>query len=393
MRNELRKIWSERHVKLLAVVVILVSVVFANLLLNSFSFMPAINEKIIEGREALRREKASQQNVRGVLSLKKLNAALAHYQSIKDETTAYLEDTIKYPVVSDVLYLAYTDQGSALYRLKNADDFYQRNVVQIREQLKQSPQSYAAWEKPVVLKRAQKLDKPYRISFYEHWLDISSAFAFIFIVIALSAMVIGSRLFSYEKDKRMDLILAAAGPRRLRKIGRAKTAALLTLLSLEYLAGMLAFLVSYFSVTGFSGWTSQIQLYYFTSIYDLTFGEAYLLTLFIGWLGVLAIGAFVAALNAFTEKSLSSLILGVLLVLLPLAGGRIKALPLAVRKFFQMQPIQGFFMKQNLFSLQIYKFLSINVLTTTAIIICSLLLLAVCVFLMPRLFAARIKKD
>ncbi|WP_242844586.1 hypothetical protein [Clostridium novyi] len=177
----------------------------------------------------------------------------------------------------------------------------------------------------------------------------------------------------------------------LKKIGINKIKALITFLTVELLISVSIISVMMFSNTGISAWNSQIQIKYFTSIYNLTFGQAYLLIIFTGWVSIIAIGMFTATLNAYKQKSYTTLFLGVIITFIPMIAVKLDMFPVIITKFFKMQPINAFSIIGNLESLQIFNFIFFHALTMTAIIVNAMIILGICIFISPRLFIPKIK--
>ncbi|WP_440895010.1 hypothetical protein ACS127_10585 [Amphibacillus sp. Q70] len=396
MVDELKKYWSELHVKILVLLVFIVSIGVSIAPIKSFSIIESPdNTNRVEGKAAIQVLKERYENSKGELSIDRINEILAYYQSIPEQDRAFLETDIKYPGVLFLLTDAYspgmTSEIENLNKIENGNDFYNRNTIKITEILNNLPDDYKAWEKDIILKKANSVETPFRIDFSRQWIDVYQSLNILFIVIAISAIVVGSKLFSYEKEKKMDMILVTFGEKKLKKIGINKVLALLTFLSIVFLMSVLIVSVITFSAVGIDGMSSQIQIEFFTSIHQLTFGSAYLLALFMGWLCLMAIGILVATINAFMQKSYLSLIIGFLVTFLPIVIIKFDSIPVTIGKVLNIQPINGFAIIENIASLQIYKFFNIQMLTTTAIIFYTLIILIVCFLITPQLFILRIK--
>lgn len=395
MLNELRKFKNELSVKIIFLRVILASIAVSIAPIKSFSAIESPDSTSrIEGIPAIHILKERYGNSKGELTIDKINQVLNHYKSIPNTDRAYLETDIRYPGIISLLWDAYTGYGSkidSLSKIDNANDFYHRNLIKIESILDNSYNEYESWEKDIIVEKAKSIDKPFVIDFSKQWVKAYSSLTVIFIIISLSAILIGSKIFSYEKEKDMDIILATLGKKKLQSIGKNKILALLTFLSMEYLISMFIVSIIIFSITGIDAWSSQIQIEYFTSIYNLTFGNAYLLFIFVAWISLMAIGALVATINALMQRSYSSLVIGFLVVFSPSVFIRISSLPLSIRKFMAIQPINGFETVRNILSLQIYDFLFIKSLTSTAIIFCSTIIFIVCISISPKIFSLRIK--
>jgi len=396
MLNELKKFTSQLYIKILILVVILASIVVSIAPIKSFSEIESIdNTNYLQGKAAIHLIKERYNNSKGILTTDKLNEVLKYYKSMPSGDAAYLKTDIEYPGIFSLMNNAYTSsdtkEGDRFSKLNNMNDFYERNIELITKKLNDSENTYESWEKNIILEKAKTIDKPFVVDFSNQWVKVYPALTICFMIIAISAIVIGSNLFSYEKDKNMDILLVSLGDRHLRNIGRSKIKALLTFLTVEFLVSVIIISIVVFANTGISAWNSQIQIEYFTSIYHLTFGQAYLLSLFTGWISIMAIGTFVAALNAFTQKSYITLVVGFLVTFIPIIVVRLNALPIIVTKFFKIQPINGFFVSKNLLSLQVFNFLFSHTLAITAIIIDSVIILGICIFIAPRLFSKRVK--
>ncbi|KEH93019.1 hypothetical protein [Clostridium botulinum] len=404
MLNELKKFTSKLHIKILILLVILVSIATAHSASNSncFFVLKSTDSKMIEGKAAIPLMKEQYKNTKGILTIDTLNKALKYYKSKPDCETAFLETDIKYPVVLHLMEKAYIyddtkessifqKESAVFHKLKDMNDFYTRNIKVITEKLNNEKNNYESWEKNIIIEKAKNINKPFNIDFNKHWELVYTCFIICFMVIAISAIVIGSRLFSYEKDKNMDVLLVSLGDESLRKIGINKIKALITFLTVELLISVSIVSVMMFSNTGISAWNSQIQIKYFTSIYNLTFGQAYLLIIFTGWVSIIAIGMFTATLNAYKQKSYTTLFLGVIITFIPMIAVKLDMFPVIITKFFKMQPINAFSIIGNLESLQIFNFIFFHALTMTAIIVNAMIILGICIFISPRLFIAKIK--
>ncbi|TCK98242.1 hypothetical protein EDC19_0662 [Natranaerovirga hydrolytica] len=396
MLDELRKLYSEIHVKILTLIILMVTIVVPIVSIRSFNAIEsADSSNIIKGTEAVRIIKDRYEDYKGELSIDTLNRVLNYYQSEPSEDLAYVDSSIRYPGIISILMDAYSSiipgEGIHLNDLKNADDFYSRNTVQIMGFLNHSNDTYEPWEKDVILEKAESIETPFNIDFSRQWVFAYKLLSVIFIMIFLSAIIIGSRIFSYEKEKNMDLILATMSNKQLINIGKNKVLALLTFLTIKYAISITVLSIIFFSTTGLSAWSSQIQIEYFTSIYNLTLGSAYLLFIFMGWISTIAIGVLVAAVDAFTQKSYSTLVIGFIIVFSPLIITRLNAIPTFVKRFFQIQPVNGLLVEKSISSFQIYNVILFNILTTTAIIVNAILLLIVGMLIVPRLFSIRIK--
>lgn len=398
MLNELKKITSRFYFKILFVLVIIVSIITGFAAVRSFSELESLSStNYLKGKSAINMIKQNYDNSRGVLTTDKLNEVLKYYKSIPNSDEAYIKASAKYPGIFPLIANLYptdeADPSKQFKNMNNMNNFYERDKEIINQKLSESENMYEPWEKEIILDKANNITKPFNIEFSGQWNKLYSSLTICFIVIAISAVVLGSNIFSYEKDKNMDLLLVSLGDKSLKRIARNKVKSLIALLTIEVLISVLVTSLVVFNNTGIDSWNNQIQIENLTSIYKLSFGQAYLLSIFAGWIGVIAIGLFVSLLNAFIEKSYITLIIGVIIEFMPIIISKAKILPIIITKFLKAQPINSFFIRDNLMSLQVFKILGINTLTITATIITSLVILFICMLVSPNIFARRLKCD
>lgn len=397
MSGEFRKIYSETYIKIVMAILLVFAILMPIMALQAYdTYESAESENLIKGKDAVRLEQERYKKTKGEVSLAKINKVLKDYQSVKSEDSAIMLTDLKYPGLSDLLFSAYQpgnlSQNINLYQLKNANDFYHQNAAQNKALIKASGNNYSPWEKRQIIERSKLMDTPYQLDYSQHWVIAYTALSVLFLILAISAIIIGTRVFSYEKEKNMDLILSTVSEHNLHKIGRNKVFALCSFLTVQFLLCVILFTVAFFSSIGFSAWSSQIQIEYFNSIYPLTFGEAYLLLILAGWFCILAIGVMVSTINALIQKAALSLIVGGMLVFTPLIIPKLGSFPVIIKKLFQLQPVNGLLTEKCLVSLQLYRVGFVDVVTTTAILLYSCLLLALCLIIAPRLFRVRINK-
>src|SRR5699024_7704359 len=107
--------------------------------------------------------------------------------------------------------------------LLNADDFYDRNIKQVEEKIDfYGTNSLSNAEKQEALKRASNIKKPFTFEFVDQWSILINSLFVIYFAIVFSAIIISNQLFSFEKEKNMDIILNTAGRKKLISIGFKK---------------------------------------------------------------------------------------------------------------------------------------------------------------------------
>lgn len=398
MHGELKKYMGELYVKVIIFVFVISPVIIAILSVKSFSTVKSVEDsQLLRGTEAISKEQERYQNVRGVLNQEKLNEALSYYQSILPEDVAYVELGIKYPGIVDLLYDAYTNvygEGNQnLYNLKNANNFYSQNTEQIEKIFEQQPQEYNELEQRIALSRAKKVRKPFYIEFSRQWKIAIKNIGILLLLYSIAIILIGTKSFAYEKEKNMELILATLDTKKLYTMGRQKIKTFLLFISVMYLVMIAIYSVVYFFMTGFSGWKSPVQIEYFTIIYNMTFLQAYLLIIFIGWICSMAIGMVIVVLNSFLQSVYSTLAVGFLLIYSPLIISKFSIVPNGLKRFMRLQPVNALMTEKLLVSLHSQKFLSISIPEGVLLLICSIFIIGISVIVVPKFFSFRINRE
>lgn len=395
MRGEFRKISGELHVKILVFIIVIVSILMAVLPINSFSAIKSADDSsLVKGKEAIALEKERYKNTRGELSLDKMQEALTYYQSIPSADLAYAKSEMEYPGVTSLLFKAYTNSGveAELFSVEGVEDFYERNVIQIDEKIKQNPYEYTDWEKEEVIKRAGNIEEPYNLDYTRQWTFAFKSIGILFIVISIAAFLIGAGVFSYEREKKMNLVLTTLNKRKICNIGKNKIKAFLTIISGMFLISVTFFSVAFFAIVGISGWNCPIQIEYFTAINKVNFAQAYFLVVLMGWVSLLVIGMISMTINALLQTSYSTLVIGGILIFSPVIVERLGNLPIWFDKVVRSQPINGLMPEKILSELHVYKVFATSMSPITMHIMLALVLIILLWFLASRLFVFRINK-
>ncbi len=120
-----------------------------------------------------------------------------------------------------------------------------------------------------------------------------------------------------EAENSMEILLRSLGGNQVRKIIYRKIAATFVLVTSEVLLVSIIFTLVSLYFTGLRGFNSPVQLFYFNSIYNYSFGQVYILIILGFLLGSLAIAMMTFLINRFAKRSFQAFILGLAALLLP----------------------------------------------------------------------------
>jgi len=355
-------------------------------------------EVIISGLKGLKYEKEQLEKVSGNLSTDKLNEALTFYKEQPKGNKAYFEMEDKYPKFLSLLTDAYTPYGKNTFdvtRISNANDFYTRNIERVKEKMHLLGNGFiSADEREEVLNKADNISKPYNLEFVDQWTILIKSLLFVYIVIILSAILISNRLFSFEKENNMDIILNSAGRKKLISIGFQKNLAMITYLSLEFILCTAITTAIVFGLVGTTGWDSQVQILpqFFTIIYNWSIGEMFIYYLIIAWICILSIALMGALINSMIQETYTSLIISSLLMISPIFLRSSSLVSVGIQRYLYVQPINGISLLHFIDNLFIYQLGSSKVLSSCIIVVTAILYFAIGIIFSPILFSIRISK-
>lgn len=399
MYLEMKKFYKSSVVLVLLVLALLLSVVMPIVFISDYeSYDYSTGKEVASaGLNGIKEKKKQVKQITGILETKKLNEALTLYQSIPDEEKAYAKVQENYPELVRFLKEAYAPFGEkaifSLNGISNADDFYDRAMPQIKSRINSYGENYLSpAETMEVAKRIKAIETPYQYAFMDHWTIVFKSLTFVYGFIVLATFLISSQLFSYEKEKDMDLILTPMGKKKLLLVGYNKMLALIVYLTAEFIMCSTVVCSIVFGTAEVSGWNCPLQILpdFFTVVYNWSIGDLFILSLMISWLCILSIASIGALVNSFFQKTYVSLILSAFLTLLPLGLRYSDYMEVGIQKILYLHPANGVSMLSYIDSLFSYGIGSMRVITPAIIGVIAALGIIVCCLLSPRLFAKRL---
>lgn len=236
----------------------------------------------------------------------------------------------KFPSLSTTILNAYEPLiGGNSKSLENlletgGSDFYDRNVMNIKSLLDERLNTtMPEKEKAMVIERASKIDKPYKFEYFGEWNLIYDVFSVIILISFIIIIFQISSIYSVEAENSMEILLRSLGGNQVRKIIYRKIAATFAVVTSEVLIVSIIFTLVSLYFTGLRGFDTPVQLFYFNSIYNYSFGQTYILIILGFLLGSLAIAMMTFLINRLAKRSFQAFILGLAAMLLPKLLGSI----------------------------------------------------------------------
>ena len=396
MRFELIKLFRQVHVKAAFLGVILLSILLGITGAGTYSSLAdADSSTYLKGKAAFENERRKYASVSGDITIDKLNEALQYVQSCTNEWSAIANGYEAYPGILYLLENAYAvpDGHFTLFEIQDADDLYERMETQIQMRMEEHGLRFSDHEMQDILAWAAKIRKPYRNEMADPWSRFYTSFQFVLLLNLLTAIIYASGLYSFEKTRRMDLIIGTLGRHRIRRIVTDKAKALICLAGGQYLLSMAAVSAVFFGISGPIAWKSQIQTLYVTSILPLSYKELFLLSLCTGLPACLAAAFFAAAVNARFKRSMPAMALGAAVTFVPLVLRNFTMLSDGLMKLIQVFPVNAALVANNVNSLYLYPFPGLGMPVIYAVPAAAVLLLAAELFCSVRMAEKYLCRD
>lgn len=354
-------------------------------------------EAVVGGLEGLKLRKQQIKKVEGILTIDELNQALILYKSFPLGSKAYYKVEDQYPGLFQLLREAYSpyaeENNFVVNNISNADDFYEKSAQKVKSKMEAFGEGYFSQKEiEEALHRVDEIDKPFLLKFVDQWAILIKSLIFVYSGIVFLAIIISSQIFSYEKEKNMDIILKATGKRKLLKVGYKKSLAMIWYLVIQFFLSNVIVAGIVFGLLGISGWNSQLQIMpdFFTVIYNWTFGEAYIIFMSISGICILSIALIGAFINAIFQRTYTSLIILILIIIPPMFLKNNSFLPRTIERLFMIQPINGINLLGYIDSLFNYKIGVFQILSATTILYLAIGYFIVFFILSPYIFEKRI---
>ena len=320
MTYEIKKIFSSFLSKLS--VILLIVLVFA---FSIFAFSTSESgDGTYRGKSGFNYEAGLEEKYEGEIDSNLINTFIESIDLDGGKDKAVVSVYTKFPSLSTTILNAYRPlTGGRAKTLENlletrGSDFYDRNILNIESMLDERLNTtMPEKEKAMVIERASKIDKPYKFEYFGERNLIYDVFSMIILISFIIIIFQISSIYSVEAENSMEILLRSLGGNQVRKIIYRKIAATFALVTSEVLIVSIIFTLVSFYYTGLRGFNAPVQLFYFNSIYDYSFGQTYILIILGFLLGSLAIAMMTFLINRFAKRSFQAFILGLAALLLP----------------------------------------------------------------------------
>ncbi|MGN0273409.1 MAG: hypothetical protein ACI4DT_01305 [Chordicoccus sp.] len=344
--TETKRILHKRFVKTIYVLLIFVAGVlgyFGGVHQESYTK----GDKTIYGKQAVSEEKKAYDSI-GVLTSDKLNQALQYYRSeysAKDADTAYLNADKKYPGVIDLIGEVYfhnierDERDKRIIELSDASDFYAQRQKSIVDQMNEQGKSHDRTDYTYITKAAKLMKRPLKYGWNSLWQSYFRVLAAIVILCGISAVFIGSDLFTYDRTQEMDMIMCTLSRKRRQAYFFRQMLGMVISVTVLYALCVFILSILFWRFIKLPVPDSQLQVIYPLSVFNTTVLGACVEGMLGAWIGLIAVTVIAATINYLVEKSIKTVAICAAVIFLPVLISSLSSrMPAGLAHFLSAQP-------------------------------------------------------
>ena len=214
-------------------------------------------------------------------------------------------------------YDYYTADGIAAI---DEQTFYSNRVKLVRGWLNDKSDvgesTFTQQEKDYIISQYESLQTPFYMEYHDGWYQLLEKAQFIPMLGILILSFALSGIFAGEFKWKSDAIYYSTAYGRTKGTS-AKIKAGLLLITLLYWVGTLVYSFFVLAYLGFGGGNCVIQVRLWKSLYNITFWQAWVLTVFCGYLGNLFLGTFTMLISAKTKSAVAAVTVPFVVIFVP----------------------------------------------------------------------------
>lgn len=336
IRYELKKIFGKISAKIALAVLVVTLVGCVSMAVGDAFWINEQGEKET-GYAAAQKLRAARKEWAGPLDEEKLRQVILENQRIEHSPEAQSKDIRQNDIVFGrkqgfyeiwwLLNYSYADGFRTLdaYRANSvtpdmAGSFYDNRAALLEKWLYDKTDAadslFSENEKQFLLKQYRELETP---MYYDHvggWQGVQYGIAPLIGINSLVIAFLAAGIFSDEFRWKSDAVFFSS--RHGRKKGtRSKIWAGFLLATALYWAGVIVYCLFTLCCLGFDGWNCPVQILYWKSFYNISVLQLFLLTIGLGYLGILFITFLTMWISAKTRSAVFSVVVPFMIILLP----------------------------------------------------------------------------
>lgn len=199
--------------------------------------------------------------------------------------------------------------------------FYSNRVKLVRQWLNDKSDvgesTFNQQEKEYIISQYEALQTPFYLEYHDGWYQLLEKAQLILILGTLILSFALSGIFASEFKWKSDAIYYSTAYGRTKGTS-AKIKAGLLLITFLYWAGTLVYSLFTLAYLGFGGGNCVIQVRLWKSLYNITFLQAWVLTVFCGYIGNLFLGTLTMLISAKTRSAVAAITVPFVVIFVPL---------------------------------------------------------------------------
>lgn len=336
VRLEFQKILKSKLsiISILALAVVIIFMIAAAL--SSVSSYSESGESI-RGFEAIKREQVLQKEVEGPVTPESIADVIALYQkigsdpanlndhnSIRDDV--YINNLYKYQFYFNAIATVYAPSGETVdyavidsLTYEDGLNFYNVRSDKIKGILDMDYTygNYSEAEKARIMAMDSELNTPFTYSYKTGWQNILQNMFMFFVAVSFVMCICVAPTFSNEfQTGAASIILSSRNGKT--KVFYAKIIAGMLFSTLLFFTALLVFTSAFLVIFGAGGYSSNFQVLSFTSVYNITILEGYLIAALVAYLAFMAIVALTLLVSVAFKNNFAVIILAATMLFVPL---------------------------------------------------------------------------
>ncbi|MDO4324162.1 MAG: ABC transporter permease subunit [Lachnospiraceae bacterium] len=201
---------------------------------------------------------------------------------------------------------------------EDAAEFYPNRVKHLEEwlELKENEEQFSENEKTFLVEKYEELETPIQYEPADGWGNMFELMPMLIMITMLALGFLVAGIFSSEFQWKANAVLYSSYYGRSKAVS-AKIKAGLLIVTVIYWAEVLLYSAIVLGVYGLDGMNCVIQISYWKSFYNITYGELYFLTIFGGYVGTVFLMLLCMLVSAKSKSAVVAVIVPFVLLFLP----------------------------------------------------------------------------
>lgn len=333
LKYEMRKICSSCGYIAIGFIILLVVACFLVSFCASAYFYDE-NGNELSGIKAIEQKKSLSHGMAGSLTTEFLTSVIAHNAEIKKDKAnlseygeltneAYAKYWQPYHEIDVLLSNAFSPNGRYDYKLietlteQDANLFYEQYLTAVKTSISNQKLNLSDKEQNYLIAQAKNVSKPFYFDYTSGWENmlINWQTFLIFIVFLMCVFIAPTFSREYQTHTASAIFSSQYGRSR---VFTKKVISAAMLSSVIYWISVFLYTLGTILIFGIEGWNASLQSVSFSSVYNLTMLQVYLIVVINGFLSFLLVMTMTLLISAIVKNNFWSIIVSAVLFFIPI---------------------------------------------------------------------------